>query len=434
MELNNRTLLLMGGGAYAKDIERYKREKGFRIVALGRDADTPISRIADAFYQVNTQDVEGVCEVVRQEKVDGIFVGASEVNIVPAIRVSERTGARFYATQAQWEILADKALFKDCCRRCGVPVVPEYHLPEKHTRADVEKLPFPLLLKPVDSSGARGMNACFCADDFEVLYQEALRWSQKKEVIIEELITGADEVFFQYTLQDGVCSLTSCFTKVFVISDNRSLILPIFHMYPSRYVDEYFAGVHESVCRLFEEVGVRDGVMTLQSFYRDGRFYIFEAGYRMGGAQNYILSQYQNGTNSLEYMINYALTGSMDDEPILPRDNARFRHPCCNYYVGLKAGTIAKMDGVDEVRGMPGVLNVTVMCGEGAVIEDTNALERICLRIHVVGETPEKLAENLVAISSRLEIISTDGEDMQLEPLTYDRCLAAITAATTFGA
>ena len=56
-------------------------------------------------------------------------------------------------------------------------------------------------------------------------------------------------------------------------------------------------------------IGVRDGVMTLQSFYQNGRFYIFEAGFRMGGAQNYILSEYQNGTNSLEYMINYALTG-----------------------------------------------------------------------------------------------------------------------------
>ena len=434
MELHNRTLLLMGGGAYAGDITRYKAEKGFRIVALGRDADTPISRIADAFYQVNTQDVEGVCEVVRHEKADGIFVGASEVNILPAIQVSEKTGARFYATQSQWDILADKAAFKACCRECGVPVVPEYHLPENYTPDDVAALPYPVLLKPVDSSGARGMNACFRAEDFEALYQEALRWSPKGQVIIEELITGADEVFFQYTLQNGVCSLTSCFTKVFVKSDDPKLILPIFHMYPSKYIDAYYADVHESVCRMFERIGVRDGVMTLQSFCREGRFYIFEAGYRMGGAQNYILSRHYNGTNSLEYMINYALTGQMDDTPILPRDNARFTGPCCNYYVGLKAGTIARMDGVEAVRAMPGVLNVTVMARPGDVVEDTNALERICLRIHVTGETPQKLAENLVAISRKLDIVSTEGEDMQLEPLHYDRCLAAICSATTFNA
>ena len=85
MELKNKTLLLMGGGAYAKDIQRYKEEKGFRIVALGRDSGTPIAKISDAFYQVDTQDVDRVCEVVREQNVDGIFVGSSEVNISPAI-------------------------------------------------------------------------------------------------------------------------------------------------------------------------------------------------------------------------------------------------------------------------------------------------------------------------------------------------------------
>ena len=152
----------------------------------------------------------------------------------------------------------------------------------------------------------------------------------------------------------------------------------------------------------------------------------------MGGAQNYILTDYQWGANSLEYMINYALTGSMNDTPIIEIDNARFRHPCCNYYVGLKAGVVAKMGGVSEVEKSEGVLNVTVMCHEGEEILETNALERICLRIHVVGETPERLAQNLVRISKTLQIISTEGNEMQIEPLEYERCLKAIYATTSF--
>ena len=433
MDLKGKTLLLMGGGAYANDIKRYKDEQGFRIVALGRDADTPIARISDVRYQIDTQDVDAVCAVVEKEGVNGIFVGASEVNIAPAIAVSERTGCHFYTNREQWEILANKAKFKEYCKEYGVPVVPEFDIQPGYTKEDVEKLNFPVLLKPTDSSGARGMNACYSAEEFDGFYEEALRWSKKKEVIVEELITDADEVFFQYTLQDGECSLSSCFTKVFVKSENKALILPIFHMYPSKYVEEYYETVHECVKKMFRAMEVRDGVMTLQSFYKNGRFYVFEAGFRMGGAQNYILTEYQSGTNSLAYMINYALTGSMSDTPITERDNARFRHPCCNYYVGLKAGVIAKMGGLEEVRRLEGVLNVTEMCHEGEEIFETNALERICLRIHVVGETPEKLAENLVRISDTLKIMSTEGVEMQIEPLTYERCLDAIHATTSFG-
>ncbi len=432
MDLKDKKLLLMGGGAYANDIKRYKEEQGFKIVALGRDANTPIAKIADVSYQIDTQDVDAVCDVVKKEGVSGIFVGSSEVNIDPAIKVSERTGCHFYTNRKQWDILANKAKFKEYCREYGVPVVPEFDIKPGYTKEDVEKLEFPVLLKPTDSSGARGMNACYSAEEFDSFYEEALRWSKKKEVIVEELITGADEVFFQYTLQDGECSLTSCFTKVFVKSSNKTLILPIFHMYPSKYIEEYYETVHEGVKKLFKAIDIRDGVMTLQSFYRNGRFYVFEAGFRMGGAQNYILTDYQWGANSLEYMINYALTGSMNDTPIVEIDNARFRHPCCNYYVGLKAGVIAKMGGVEEVKQLDGVLNVTIMSHEGEEVFETNALERICLRIHVVGETPEKLAENLVRISDTLKIMSTEGEEMQIEPLTYERCLDAIYATTSF--
>ncbi len=432
MNLKGKTLLLMGGGAYARDIEKYKKEKGFRTVALGRDADTPIAKISDAFYQVDTQNIDGVCEVVRKEGVDGIFVGSSEINIAPAAQVSERTGARFYTTQKEWDILANKALFKEYCRTCGVPVVPEYRLPENYTEEDVKALPFPVMLKPTDSSGARGMNACYRAEDFDALYAEALKWSKKKEVIIEELITDADEVFFQYTIQDGVTSLTSSFTKVFAKSENKSLILPIFHVYPSKYIDEYYENVHAGVEKLFSALNIQNGVMTLQGFYKNSRFYIFEAGFRMGGAQNYVLTEYQWGVNSLNAMINYALTGKMNDAPILTLDNPRFRHPCCNYYVGLKAGKIGKMLGVEEVKAMNGVLGVTVMCKEGTEIPDSNALERICLRIHVVGETAEALANTLVKISDTLRILSESGEEMQLEPLTYERCLDAIHTTTNF--
>jgi len=432
MDLKNKTLLLMGGGAYAKDILNYKEEANFRIVALGRDAGTPIAKISDAFYQIDTQDVESVVEVVKKENVDGIFVGSSEVNINPAISVSELTNARFYTNRKQWDILADKAAFKEYCRKNGVPVVPEYKISADYTKEEIEKLPFPVLLKPTDSSGARGMNVCYKADDFDALYKEALSFSAKKEVIIEELITDADEVFFQYTIQDGVCSLTSCFTKSFVKTENKKLILPIFHMYPSCYIDEYYEHVHEGVIKLFKELEIQNGVMTLQSFYKDGRFYIFEAGFRMGGAQNYIFSEYQNGANSLKYMINYALTGSMNDKPIIDIDDAHFRYPCCNYYVGLKPGIIAKMGGVDEVRKLDGVLNVNVMCGEGTEVFDTNALERICLRIHVTGKTPEEFAETLVKISNTLKIMSTEGEEMQLEPLEYERCLETIHHTTSF--
>ena len=427
MELKGKNLLLMGGGAYAKGIARYKEEKGFRIVALGRDADTPIARISDAFYHIDTQNVDAVVEVVKKEKIDGIFVGSSEVNIDPAITVSERTGCHFYANRQQWDIISDKAEFKKLARKFGVPVPCDFHVTAEFKREDLDKIVYPVIVKPVDSSGARGMNVSYNEEELKVHYLEALRWSKSGKIVVEELITGGKEVFFHYTIQDGNYSLSMGFSKFKVESTERAYVsLPIFHMYPSSHIDAYIEKVDAAAKRMFQSIGLQNGIIMLQGFDIDGEFKFFESGYRMGGEQMYVFTEHQNNVNSLELMINFALTGKMADFKVSDRDNARFKWPCCNYYIPLKAGVITEVKGLEAVENMENVLNITKMYNLGDEILDTNALERVCMRLHVYGKTAEQLAEALVKISSTLQILDQNGNEMQIEHLQYDRCLKAI--------
>ena len=69
---------------------------------------------------------------------------------------------------------------------------------------------------------------------------------------------------------------------------------------------------------------------------------------------------------------------------------------------------------------------LTEMFEIGDEILDTNALERVCMRLHVYGETAEELAKALVDISATLQILDQNGNEMQIEHLEYERCLAAI--------
>lgn len=427
MELKNKTLLLMGGGAYVKGIKKYKDEKGFKVIALGRDADTPIAKISEKFYHVDTQNIDKVVEIVKAEGVDGIFVGSSEVNIDPAITVSERTGCHFYANREQWDIISDKAEFKKLAKKYGVPVPKDFFVTEEFKREDLERIEYPVIVKPVDSSGARGMNVCYNEEELKKYYLEALTWSKSKKIVVEELITGGKEVFFHYTIQDGEFSLSMGFTKFKVNSTEREYVsLPIFHMYPSSHIDTYIEKIDAAARKMFSEIGLKNGIVMLQGFDIDGEFKFFESGYRMGGEQMYVFTDHQNNVNSLECMINYALTGKMADFKISERDNAKFKWPCCNYYVPLKAGIITKVEGLEEVEAMENVLNNTRMFNIGDEILDTNALERVCMRLHVYGKTAEELAEALVKISATLRILDQNGNEMQIEHLEYERCLKAI--------
>ncbi len=426
MNLIGKKLLLMGGGAFCADIKEYKEKTKFKCVEVGRSKDKRLEDVSDVYYQVDRQNPQMVAEVVKKEKIDGIFCGASEENIISAIEVAELTGCRFYVDREHWNIVSDKRRFKEYAQKSGLPVIPEFVLSSYPTDLEVQNLDYPIMIKPTDSSGARGMNPCFSSREFKPLYEEALRWSSHKSIIVEKLIEGADEVFVNYTIQDGDPTLAYCFTKIKANVTNSSILVPIFHIYPSTHLDEYLTNVDGNAKAFIKNVGLQNGTITIQGFYKDGQFMFFEAGFRMGGAQAYIFTDYNNQANVLHYMINYALTGSMSDEKLSKKENASFKHPCCNYYVALKPGRIKSINGLDKLKKMDFVLNITEYCSEGVLIEDTNALERIGYRIHVIGNDEDNLAHNLVSISQTLRIVSECGEEMQLEPLTYKRCMKAI--------
>ena len=426
MELTDKKLLMIGGFAYADHLKKYKARKGFTVITIGHSHDARAEGLSDKHYFIDRTDVQGIVDVVQKESIDGIFVGSSEEYVNIAIAVCEKTNARFYVERKQWDIVSNKAKFKEFARNSGFPVIPEYKLSSNPTNEEISSLQYPVIIKPVDNSGARGLNPCYREEDFILLYEEALKWSPRKEVIVESLITEAEDICVCYTIQDGVSTLSYAFTKDIVHSKNKYVSLPIFHLYPSRFLDQYYKEVDEAAKKMLQKMGLKNGTINIQGFYKEGQFYFYEAGYRMGGAQAYILTEYMNGSNVLNYMVNYVLTGKMSEESLANKENAYFSYPCCNYYVELKAGIIEHIEGIEEVREMPGVLNITQMCHEGDVIFETNQIGRAIFRIHVVGENYENLASRLVNISRKLRIISQEGYEMQIEPLEYERCIKTI--------
>lgn len=121
MDLSGRKLLLMGGTAYLQSLKKYLLEKGFQMIGVGKNI-IPYKNICDRNYCVDTQDVDSVVKVVDKEKCDGVFVGASEVNIIPAMEVARCTGIHFYTDKSVWDVLANKQTFKKLLSNHGTGI------------------------------------------------------------------------------------------------------------------------------------------------------------------------------------------------------------------------------------------------------------------------------------------------------------------------
>jgi biotin carboxylase len=409
INLNGKKLLMMGGGAFAKDVRRYADLTGFTMIALGKTEGVH-SKFSHKYYSVDTTDIEGIVKLIKEKQVDGIFVGASEVNIRPAIKIAERTGLHFYATQKQWDILADKEAFKNLLKTHGLPIIREYS--EDVDPATVE---YPVIVKPVDGSGACGITVCRKANELKLAVEYAKSFSFCGRVIIESFLEGMDDTFIRYHFQNGNYSVSSSFDKYSDFSEGGFTGMPLIYTHPTKHLKAYMEKCDGKMQSLFREIGLQNGVITLQGFVDENDdFYFYEAGYRLGGSQSYIFTDAVNQSNSLYYMINHALTGQMADYSIADRDNPWFDKACCNQYIPLKSGTLTAINGLSELRSMPGVLNVTQMCPVGTVIEQSGNLNQVCLRMHLMADSWKDMDKLLSQVDDTLQILDENGNDMRM--------------------
>ena len=177
---------------------------------------------------------------------------------------------------------------------------------------------------------------------------------------------------------------------------------------------------------MVQDLGIKYGNLMFQGFEENGKLYFHESGLRMGGEQFYVFAERLNNISSLEMMIEFALTGSMTSYDAKIQDNYKFSKYCCNYYIPLKPGRIGKIEGVDEIKAMPQLLQARQFKVVGDVISDTSSLDRVIFRLHVMDDTKEAFAKTLCKISTTVKILDENGEDMQLQPLEYNTVMAMI--------
>ena len=284
----------------------------------------------------------------------------------------------------------------------------------------ISTIKFPVLVKPADSSGARGISVANNIDELKKAYAYAGSFSNSKEVLIEKLLQGMDDTFIRYHFQDGNYSISSSYDRHVNTTMGGFGGIGIAYIHPSKHLQAFVNQYDEKLKNVFKSLDLQDGMITLQTFVDENEnFYFYEAGYRLGGSQSYIFTDYLNKSNTLQYMVNYALTGKMADFSIQDRDTPFISVPCINLYVALKPGKIAVFDGVDEVKKIPGVLNVTELFGLGETVEKTGSLNQVCIRMHVIGESKEAINKILRQVYDALVILDANGDDMILEKFRF---------------
>ena len=409
-ELIDSKLLVLGGNILSCDIVKAAKSMGIYTIVTDWNApkDSPAKLIADEYWNTSILDYDRLKSQIRQSNVDGIITGFTDSYLLPYQHLCELTRLPCYATKEQFEITLDKGQFKKLCTDNGIKVVPEFSLDSFNPSSITKEAP--VLIKPVDNSGSRGIFICDDPNDFNKLKATSLSFSQKGTILIEKYMQ-CDDVSFEYKIQDGEVTLSSICDRYIHKSDGIGSVTSGL-IYPSKYLSRYIEQVDPKVKSMFHNLGLKNGVLFMQAFVENGEFYFYEMGYRLSGGRHFIFTDNQNNDSSVKQLINYALTGSMDDRRISEVANPAFRSLCCQLSVLCHSGKISRVFGRESVDNYPEVIDTLYSYDEGDTVGKEGTSAQIFARFHIVANDSSQLSSLLGIIKENLKVLDENGHNM----------------------
>ena len=164
-EFEGKKLLILGGNPETTPLVDIANNMGIKtIVTSGRSTDAA-KKVAWKAYDVDGMDVDGLIALAKEEQVDGVLVGVADILVPSYCKVCEALDLPCYATQRIVDVFAFKDEFKATCEKYGVHGIPEFKLDAEMKREDLDKIKYPVMIKPVDNGGGVGMTVAYNEDE-----------------------------------------------------------------------------------------------------------------------------------------------------------------------------------------------------------------------------------------------------------------------------
>lgn len=313
-------ILLLGGSAQQVIAIKTAKKLGYYTVLCDFLPDNPGQYVADKFYLESTTDKETVLEIAKEENIDGILAYASDPAAPTAAYVAENLGLPGNPYESV-EILCNKDRFRKFLAENGfnTPVAKGYS-DIKDALDDLVNgyFKYPVIVKPVDSSGSKGVSKI---DSIECAFEKlsyAMEFSRSKNIIVEEYV----EKYGYQIAGDGLSIdgklIFRCFANDHFNPKCANPFVPISASFPYNMPADIHQKIHNEIQRLLTALNMKTSTYNFDiRIDKDFNVYLMEVAPRDGG--NYIpdVIRYSTGVNLTEL----AVKTSMGEKVVIPDNN-----------------------------------------------------------------------------------------------------------------
>ena len=273
--------MFLGGSTQQITAIKYAHEQGYYSVLCDYLIDNPGQFYSNEFHCVSTVDKEAILEIAKNTKIDGIVAYASDPAAATAAYVAQKLNLPSNSLESVL-LLSKKNLFRDFLKKHGFncPNAKSFKSVEE-AQNNLNEFQFPLMVKPTDSSGSKGVSRIDSIEELGVAFSDAISNSITKTVIIEEYIEMAHEC-----MNGGDVFVVNGKIEFYgFLNSHRNkeinTYIPIGNSYPL-FIDEEL--IREELQKLINLLQIEMGAFNIEvMFDKNGKLYFIEIGPRNGG-------------------------------------------------------------------------------------------------------------------------------------------------------
>lgn len=403
------TVHVLGGGPAQLNLIKRLKEQGYKVAVSDMNIDSPGLALADFPSTASSFDTVAVAEAARLASSDCLLTLGTDQPVLTAALVSEKLGLPYFLSSAQARLVTNKKDMKQMFIAEGIPTAPFCLISSDFKDEELEDLNFPLVIKPLDSQGQRGVIKVNNCSEIRDHMQEVLGFSRECEILAEEYYPS-QEITLSAWVYKGDLHILSITDRV-TIENDPYMGVCVSHRYPSVFHQDWDV-LEEMSKKICTAVGLQEGAVYFQILGGDKGFFVNEIACRLGGAYEDEFLPDLCGADPLDLLIDQTTGAQYNwESPDKMSERRKGRFFSLQMFF-CHPGTIVSQRGMDEVLRIPGAGQGRFLLKEGTVIHNRENSTQRAGYFFLFGKSPEELNRKIDRAYECLEIQDINGHEM----------------------
>ena len=344
-QMRKKRIILLGGAYSQIPIIIEAKRQGYYVITCDYLPENPGHKLADQYFNISTTDYEEILKLAKQEKPELVIAYASDPAAPIAAYVSEKLGLPGNSYESV-RLLSEKDIYRKFLLENGFNTPNYVSISESDNLVDiVNKLQLPIIIKPTDSSGSKGVSIVRDLKNLSEAFNHALKFSKNRRVIAEEFVDNEIcDVHGDGFVVDG--NLVFSLLGDHIYNKLSNPFNPAGTYWPSTHKEELINNITNETARIIKLSGFKKGPVNIEArINSNGKIYVMEIGARNGGHFVPQAIQYASGFDMVKATIDV-----LNDKPIKVPQN--FKKYSAYYAVHSDfGGPLASLSFGDELKG-----------------------------------------------------------------------------------